>query len=103
MEARGEILTAIDRYNVMMGGWGRRKVILDFVKALEEHSERKTALEKVEHGEALTGRERTLLERVSLLVDPNGFGLLEDTLRLANDRAGGDFRISRATIYAWFS
>lgn len=103
MEARGEILTAIDRYNIIMGGWGRRKAILDFVQSQEEHAERKIALEKVENGEALTGRERTLLERVSLLVDANGFGLLEDTLRLANDRAGGDFRISRATIYAWFS
>lgn len=103
MEARGEILTAIDRYNVMMGGSGDRKAILDFVQAQEEHSERKIALEKVENGEALTGRERTLLERVSLLVDPNGFDLLEDTLRLANDRAGGDFRISMRTIQRWFS
>ncbi|QGA56186.1 Mu transposase C-terminal domain-containing protein [Brucella sp. 2280] len=103
MEARGEILTAIDRYNIMVGGWGRRKAILDFVQAQEEHAERNAALEKVETGEALTGRERTLLERVSLLSDPNGFGLLEDTLRLANDRAGGDFRVSMRTVQRWFS
>ncbi len=103
MEARGEILLAIDRYITMKGGWGRRKAILDFVQAQEEHAERNTAKEKVEAGEALTGRERVLLERVSLLADPDGFGLLEDTLRLANDRSGDKFRISRATIYEWFS
>ncbi|MCA2374501.1 transposase [Agrobacterium genomosp. 3 str. CIP 111-78] len=103
MEARGEILLAIDRYIAMKGGWGRRKAILDFVQAQEEHAERNIAKEKVEAGEALTGRERVLLERVSLLADPDGFGLLEDTLRLANDRSGDKFRISRATIYEWFS
>ncbi|MGV1939494.1 Mu transposase C-terminal domain-containing protein [Agrobacterium sp. 22-211-1] len=103
MEARGEILLAIDRYIAMKGGWGRRKAILDFVQAQEEHAERNSAKEKVEAGEALTGRERVLLERVSLLADPDGFGLLEDTLRLANDRSGDKFRISRATIYEWFS
>ncbi|KEY05895.1 hypothetical protein IL59_0200725 [Brucella suis bv. 4 str. 40] len=52
MEARGEILTAIDRYNIMVGGRGRRKAILDFVQAQEEHAERNAALEKVETGEA---------------------------------------------------
>jgi putative transposase len=103
MEARGEILLAIDRYIAMKGGWGRRKAIMDFVQAQEEHAERHAALVKVEAGEALTGRERVLLERVSLLVDPDGFGLLEDTLRLANDRAGADFRISMRTVQRWFS
>lgn len=103
MEARGEILLAIDRYIAMKGGWGRRKAILDFVQAQEEHIERQSVIAKVEAGEALTGRERVLLERVSLLVDHDGFGLLEDTLRLANDRAGGDFRISMRTVQRWFS
>lgn len=103
MEARGEILLSIDRYITMKGGWGRRKGILDFVQAQEEHAERQAALEKVEAGKALTDRERVLLERVSLLADPDGFGLLEDTLRLANDRSGDKFRISRATVYEWFS
>lgn len=103
MEARGEILLGIDRYIAMKGGWGRRKAIMDFVQAQEEHAERHAALVKVEAGEALTGRERVLLERVSLLVDPDGFGLLEDTLRLANDRAGSDFRISMRTVQRWFS
>lgn len=103
MEARGEILTAIERYNIMVGGYRRRSAILDFVKAQEEHVERKIALEKVESGVALTPRERVVLERISLLEDAGGFGLSEDVLRLANDRAGGDFHVSMRTVQRWFS
>ncbi|PYE87532.1 Mu transposase C-terminal domain-containing protein [Phyllobacterium leguminum] len=103
MEARGEILTAIDRYITINGMAARREAIMMFVRAQEEHAERKAALEKVEAGEALAARERMLLERVSLLADPAGFGLLEDTLRLANDRAGDDFQVSLRTVQRWYS
>ena len=103
MEARGEILVSIERYATMRGMVARREPIMMFVRAQQEHLERKVALEKAEAGEALTGRERLLLERPSMLTDPEGFGLLEDTLRLANDRCGERFQVARATIYEWFS
>lgn len=103
MEARGEILVAIDRYATMHGMMARREPILMFVRAQGEHAERKAALAKAEAGEHLTDRERLLLERPSMLTDQEGFTLLDDTLRLANDRCGDDFRVSRATVYSWFS
>lgn len=102
MEARGEILAAITRYQTEHGMSTRREAILMFVRAQAEHAERNVAKEKAEEGVALTSRERQCLERPSLLADVRGFALLEDTLRLANDRSGGAFSISRATVYDWF-
>jgi putative transposase len=103
MEARGEILVAIERYATVRGMTARRKAILDFVRAQAEQIERNSARERVDAGEVLTARDRVLLERPSLLSTSDGFGLLEDTLRLANDRSGGSFKVSRATVYDWFS
>jgi len=103
MEARGEILVAIDRYATLRGMTARRKAILDFVRAQDEQAERNAAKDKAEAGEPLSGRERILLERPSLLCHADGFGLLEDTLRIANDRSGGSFKVSRATVYDWFA
>ena len=103
MEARGEILVAIDRYATMRGMTARRKAILDFVRAQDEQAERNAAKDKAEAGDPLSSRERMLLERPSLLCHADGFGLLEDTLRIANDRSGGSFKVSRATVYDWFA
>ncbi len=80
MEARGEILIAIDRYAMMRGLTARRKAILDFVRAQDEQVERNAAKDKAESGEPLMPRERMLLERPSLLCTADGFGVLEDTL-----------------------
>ncbi|MCW5711298.1 Mu transposase C-terminal domain-containing protein [Shinella sp.] len=102
MEARGEILLAIERYGMLRGFVGLRRAILDFVQAQETHAERATALEKVQAGDGLSNRERMALEQPSPLQGEDGFGLLTDTLRLANDRSGGSFRVSRSTIYEWF-
>lgn len=103
MEARGEILVAIDRYIALKGIFGRRKAILDFVQAQADHAERNAAKQRLEDGEALSNRERLALERLSPLSDDEGFGLLEDTLRLANDRAGSEFCVSLRTVQRWFS
>ncbi len=103
MEARGEILVAIERYMTMNGMNSPRRAILEFVRAQDEQVERNAAKEKAEAGNALSARERLLLERPSLLCHPDGFSLLEETLRLANDRSGGAFKVSRATIYEWFA
>lgn len=103
MEARGEILIAIERYATMRGLLARRKAILDFVRAQDEQAERNAAKDKAEAGDPLSGRERMLLERPSLLCHADGFGVLEDTLRLANDRSKGAFKVSRATVYEWFA
>lgn len=103
MEARGEILVAIERYMTMHGMTAPRRAILEFVRAQDEQAERNTAKEKAEAGHALSSRERMLLERPSLLCHADGFGLFEDTLRLANDRSGGTFKVSRATVYEWLS
>lgn len=103
MEARGEILVSIDRYATLRGMTARRKAILDFVRAQDEQAERNAALAKAEAGQPLSGRERMLLERPSLLCHADGFGLLEDTLRLANDRSGGSFMVSARTVQRWFS
>lgn len=103
MEARGEILVAIDRYATLRGMTARRKAILDFVRAQDEQAERTAAKEKAEAGEPLSSRERMLLERPSLLCGGDGFGLLEETLRLANDRSGGSFKVSARTVQRWFA
>lgn len=103
MEARGEILIAIERYATVRGLLARRKAILDFVRAQDEQAERNAAKEKAEAGEPLSGRERMLLERPSLLCHADGFGLLEDTLRLANDRSGDAFKVSSRTVQRWFA
>ncbi|MCG7201728.1 hypothetical protein MD273_18520, partial [Marinobacter pelagius] len=103
MEARGEILLAIDRYVIMNGMTARREAILMFVRAQDEYFERVAALAKADAGEPLSDRERLLLERPSLLADPNGFGLAEGTLKLANDRSGCDARISTRTVQRWFA
>ncbi|QQM29076.1 transposase [Martelella lutilitoris] len=103
MEARGEILLAIDRYIAINGMTARREAILMFVRAQEEHFERAAVLAKVNAGEPLNDRERSLIERPSLLTDPNGFGLLEETLAIANDRGGEKVRVSARTVQRWFS
>lgn len=103
MEARGEILVAIERYMTMNGMNSPRRAILEFVRAQDEQVERNAAKEKAEAGDALSARERLLLERPSLLCHSDGFNLLEETLRLANDRSGGTFKVSRATVYEWFA
>ncbi|ANH05012.1 Mu transposase C-terminal domain-containing protein [Shinella sp. HZN7] len=103
MEARGEILIAIERYGMERGFVGLRRAILEFVQAQATHAERVAALAKAEAGEGLTHRERMLLEQPSPLQGTQGFGLLVDTLRLANDRCGDRFRIARSTVYEWFS
>lgn len=103
MEARGEILVAIDRYATLRGLTARRKAILDFVRAQDEQAERNAAKDKAEAGEPLSSRERMLLERPSLLCHAEGFGLLEDTLQLANDRSGGGFMVSSRTVQRWFA
>lgn len=102
MEARGEVLLSIDRYAAQCGYVGRRKAILDFVAAQEHHAEWLVADEKSRAGEPVSGRELLMLERPSRLEDPEGLWLLADTLRLANDRSGDRFRISRSTVYQWF-
>ncbi|TCT37670.1 Mu transposase C-terminal domain-containing protein [Martelella mediterranea] len=102
MEARGEILVAIDRYVAMNGMAARREAILMFVRAQDEHVERTEALAKANAGEPLNDRERLLIERPSLLSDPNGFDLVPETLAIANDRCGARTKISRATVYEWF-
>ncbi len=102
MEARAEILLAIERYATQHGYVGLRKAILDFVQAQAVHAERDLALQRAENGEPLSHRERLLLEQPSPLRGTAGFGLLTETLVIANDRSGGNSRVSRSTVYEWF-
>lgn len=102
MEARGEILTAIERYATMRGEWSMRQPILAFVNAQEVHADRIAAKQKADDGEPLSPRELFLIGKPSPMEHPDSFGLLEQTLLLANDRSGGSFRVSRATLYEWF-
>ncbi len=102
MEARGEILVAIERYATIRGEWSMRQPILAFVQAQADHAERAIAKEKADAGRLLSPRELMLVAQPSPLEQPGSFDLLEQTLLVANDRSGGNFRISRATIYEWF-
>lgn len=103
MEARGEILVAIERYATMRGEWSTRRPVLDFVRAQKDHAERVMAKAKAEAGEPLLPRDLLLLGRPSPLEGADGFGLLEQTLQLANDRSGDAPAISVRTVQRWFA
>lgn len=101
LEARAEILTAIDGYAIA-NGERRAWAIARFLDAISAWHNRQEIEARRDRGEALTPREAESLVRRLILTAPDGFQLTPETLCMANDRSGKS-TISRRAIYYWFS
>lgn len=98
MEARAEILKAIEGYAIAKGqrrSWG----IARFLAAQTEAEDRQEIESRRDGGMALTEREADSLSRPLLLTA--GFMVSRDRIVVANDRRGKP-QIGRSALYAWF-
>lgn len=100
MEARAEILLAIDGHAISRGQT-RAWAIARFLEAQEAHAARQEIERRRDGGQFLTDRETVSLSRPLILTAQDGFQLKPGILGIANDR-GSDPAISERTIWRWF-
>ena len=100
LEARAEILTAIEGFAATQGK-GRAWAIAQFFEAQTEWLARQEAEAARDAGLSLTAREAADLARPLMLTTPGGFGLDPARLALANDRRGSA-QVKRSAVYDWF-
>ena len=101
MEARGEILAAIEGYAISHGRariWG----VARFLEAQAAFLARQEAEARRDRGEILTPEEASCLVRPLQLTGAAGFHLAPDRLAVANDRASEAAVISKRTLWRWF-
>ncbi len=101
MEARNEVLLAIDGFSVARGE-RRSWAVARFLEAVEAYLARQEIEARRDGGQTLTPREAESLARPLFLTLAGGFHLPPETLIIANDRPKGDVRVSDRTIYRWF-
>ncbi len=100
MEARAEVLSAIEGYAIRHGqsrAWGIRQ----FLAAQAGYEALRQAEERRDHGEALTTAEVAALGSPCALRGMEGFALSPECLSVACDRRRNG-TVKRATIYNWF-
>lgn len=100
MEARAEILRAIDGFG-MQSGVARAKAVRAFLEAQEAWCARQEIEAARDAGRILTDGQVVALSRPLALTAADGFQLDPVRLAMANDRRG-EARISRTTLYDWF-
>lgn len=100
MEARSEVLLAIDGYAISQGE-KRAWAITRFLEAQEAWSERQELEARRDAHLPLTERDKARLALPLLLTTIPGFGLSIERLVTANDRKECP-QVKRATIYDWF-
>lgn len=100
MEARAEVLSAIEGYAVSQGqtrAWG----IAKFMDAQDQWLRRQESERRRDEGQFLTEREAAELARPLLLTSEDGFRINPGRIAAANDRRT-TAQVSRRTIYDWF-
>lgn len=100
MEARAEVLSAIEGYAISQGqsrAWG----IARFLEAQDQWAARQESEARREAGQFLTDREMRDLARPLLLTSDAGLQLSPAKIAAANDRRKAG-KVSRRTIYDWF-
>lgn len=100
-DKRSEVLLAIKSFEIRQG-CTLGKAINAFVDAQVELRAWKEAAAARDQGQPTTIGQMVLLTREPALLAPDGFGLTEDALAVANDRSNAARSISRSTIYEWF-
>lgn len=100
MEARSEVLLAIEGYAVAEGE-KRAWAIAQFLAAQEAWAEHQDLEARRDAHLPLTERDITRLALPLILITLPGFGLSIERLTLANDRKDSPV-VKRATIYDWF-
>lgn len=98
MEARAQVLTAIDNHAVAHGE-SRAWAIALFLDAQEAAAARQEIERRRDCGGALTPREAESLAQPLLLT--SGFQIQPDTIAMANDRKARPI-VKRSTLYDWF-
>ncbi len=101
MEARAEVLLAIEGYSASQGrprAWG----IDRFLAAQEAWHQRQDVEDRRDRGEILTGREAASLALPLDLTSAEGFDLAPLVLATANDRRNGASKISDRSLFRWF-
>ena len=101
MEARSEVLLAIDGFSVARGE-RRSWAIARFLDAVEAWQARQEIEARRDDGQILTPREADSLARPLMLTAQDGFALRAETLVTANDRPKGGVNTSERTVYRWF-
>lgn len=105
MEARAEVLLAIEGYAIAQGE-NRAWAIDQFLKAQEAWAERQELEALRDAHEPLTERDKARLALPLLLTTLPGFGLSIERLKVANARVANNRKecptVARRTIYDWF-
>lgn len=100
MEARAEVLSAIEGFAISQGqtrAWG----IAKFLDAQDQWLRRQDAERRRDQGQFLTDREAAELASPLLLTSAGGFQINPGRIAAANDRRT-TAKVSRRTIYDWF-